>query len=121
METRKKLYLRNDTAYKHWTCTCCAVKDHTFQQKLYPSTSILGHLQPKKYTNHCPITDTVTLLYIQRHPSVLEAAMVGWCTSQCCRNLTNSCYTEETRNGVRKWVNCPTTNTLGRYLWTIAL
>jgi len=30
--SKKKLYLRNDTVYKHWTCTCCAAKDHTFQQ-----------------------------------------------------------------------------------------
>ena len=35
-----------------------------------------GCLQPKNYTIHCPILDTVTLLYIQQHPLVLEAATI---------------------------------------------
>jgi len=36
----------------------------------------LGRLYCQKYTIHCPIIDTVTLLYTQQYSSVLEVAAI---------------------------------------------
>jgi len=45
---------------------------------LYRSGSkYFGESTAKRYTIHCPIIDTVTLLYIQQHPSVLETATIA--------------------------------------------
>ena len=70
----KQLYLTNNTInHMHRTCTVMLLRACTFQ---YPSTSIYWGIYGQKYTIYCPIIDTVTLLYIYQHPSVLEAATI---------------------------------------------
>jgi len=69
-------YLENHATYKHLTVMLLSTR--TFQPQLYPSASkCLGVSTAKKI--HNPLSDyidTVTLLYIQQRPSVLEAAIV---------------------------------------------
>ena len=58
---------------KHQTCTIMLQNTCTLQLALW---KIWAASKAKNSQIHYPIIDTVTLLYIQLHPSVLEAATV---------------------------------------------
>lgn len=76
----KQPYLMNDTMYKPWTCAVVLLRTvHYNDSHILALVVILGRLKPKGTKIQCPIIDTVTLLDIQKHPSVFEAATITKC------------------------------------------
>ena len=89
--------------------------------------NIFGESTAKRYTIHCPIINTVTLLYIQQHPSVLETAIIakswhaaaGLWSFAVLRNLTKVALQKRQRTEFKNTCNCSIVDTFECYLWKL--
>ena len=108
---RKQLYHGNNTTYEHQTCTNVLLRTCRFLWSPYHRPSLYWMmLKLIKGKIHYFVKDGKTLGKICPHPSVIKVVMLTKIRqgtegpSRWCRNFAESCFREETGNGVWKYM-----------------
>ena len=110
----KQLYLRKDTTYKHQTCTVVLLSTCTFQR--YPNPSVWRVFwRPYTEKRRNPLSDyregdtalhsTASLRAQSSYDGenlACSSMVVGLPKNE--KKITESCFREETRNGVRQYI-----------------